>query len=96
MHTHPHPLAEVGAWNIFALVADALAYPQRSQRGHERRDATPSVAAQPRRGLLERLDHWFWLREQRSREAYLAKARDVCDLEDRIRTLERGTPHLYY
>jgi uncharacterized protein DUF3563 len=96
MQTIPHPLVGVAGWNIFALVADALAYPQRPQTDHRRPAATPAAAPRPQRGLLERLDHWFWVREQRSREAYLAEARDVCDLEMRIRQLERGGRLLCY
>ncbi len=96
MQVNPHPLVDVGGWNIFALVADALAYPQRSQRDHEHRAATPVAGPPQRRGMLERLDHWFWVREQRARDAYLAESRDVFELEARIRALERGFPHRYY
>ena len=39
--------------------------------------------------LLERLDRWLAHARQRDRERYLAQARGVFDLEDRIRTLER-------
>lgn len=46
---------------------------------------------EPKRGLLERLDQWFWRLEQRALEQRLAGATDVYDLEVRIREIERGT-----
>jgi hypothetical protein len=49
--------------------------------------ATPSRL--PRLGLLERLDRWFTRQDQRQREAYLAQAQDIYDLERRILHLER-------
>ena len=57
--------------------------PKRSapRRGHtSRRDA----------GVLERLDQWFWRQRQREREAYLAQATDIHDLEMRMQALDRG------
>ncbi|HEV2978888.1 MAG TPA: DUF3563 family protein [Casimicrobiaceae bacterium] len=41
-------------------------------------------------GVFDRLDHWFWRQAQRDREAYLAGARDIYELEERIRRLERS------
>ncbi|MEP7182155.1 MAG: DUF3563 family protein [Betaproteobacteria bacterium] len=40
--------------------------------------------------LGERFDRWAWDQQMRDREAYLAQSVDVFDLEQRIRTLERG------
>jgi len=40
--------------------------------------------------LLEKLDQWFWRQRQREREAYLAQAHDLFDLEARMRALDRG------
>jgi hypothetical protein len=42
------------------------------------------------RGLLERLDTWFWKQELANREAFLAKSADIVDLEQRMRWLEHG------
>ena len=39
--------------------------------------------------LFERFDRWIAGGRQRDRERYLAQARDVFELEARIRTLER-------
>jgi hypothetical protein len=47
---------------------------------------------EPKRGLLDRLDDWFWKLEQRALEARLAEATDIYDLEMRIREIERGAP----
>jgi hypothetical protein len=44
----------------------------------------------PSLGVIDRLDHWFWRQAQRDREAYLSGARDIYELEDRIRRLERS------
>ncbi|MBS0328151.1 MAG: DUF3563 family protein [Proteobacteria bacterium] len=55
----------------------------------ERRDCGPG---QPRRGFLERLEAKLWRQEQARREAWLAQATDVFDLERRIRLLDRGHP----
>ena len=66
---------------------------------HRRREAarsdTPSVKPKsreraPRATLLDRLDAWFWRQMQKEREAYLARATDVFDLERRIDAIERG------
>jgi len=59
------------------------------------RAADPSeparCAADPtrRRGVWERFDRWLADARQRERERYLAGARDVFELETRIRRLER-------
>jgi hypothetical protein len=69
----------VGAW---AKVSQALLF------NPLRRDARQGRV--PSGGLFERLDHWFWRQAQRDREAYLSGARDIFELEDRIRRLERS------
>lgn len=98
-------LHDTGNLGIFALMAKALSVPPRQTEALARQganaapagaEAAPSASPTRRRGLLERLDHWFWLQQQRQRDAYLAKATDVYDLEARIRALERGVPHPYY
>lgn len=58
-----------------------------------RPDATEeSVTAHtvPARSFLDRLDNWFADQELKSREAFLAQAVDIVDLEQRLRWLERG------
>lgn len=41
-------------------------------------------------GWFDRLDGWFWRQAQRDQEAYLAGSRDIYELEQRIRRLERA------
>ena len=87
--------------DIFTLMARGLSLqplgPYPLEAG-ERRPSVPVKEALPhqRRGLLERLDHWFWRREQREVEAHLAKSTDIYDLEARIRDLERGVLYRFY
>jgi hypothetical protein len=85
---------------VFALMAKALTlqplgYDPVQHGDHAPRPPAP-VPTLPRRGLLERLDDWFWKHEQREREAYLAASTDIYDLEARIRNLERGVPYRCY
>jgi hypothetical protein len=51
----------------------------------------PARVAQPKLSLLERLDRWFWHQEQKQRDAYLAGASDLVELEQRMRALDRAT-----
>src|ERR1700686_3539143 len=85
---------------VFALMAKALTLQPLGhdpvQHGdHAPRPTAPDPVA-PRRGLLARLDDWFWKREQREREAYLAASTDIYDLEARIRNLEREVLYRCY
>jgi len=62
--------------------------------------AAPSVRGEPpapparRDGLLDRLDLWFSRARQRDVESYLAQSHDACEVERRLRDLERGRPLL--
>ena len=47
-------------------------------------------------GLLERFDRWLWQQQVREREAYLAESKDIYELEERIRRLERTVGSRYY
>jgi hypothetical protein len=50
----------------------------------------PRAAKAPTVSLFDRLDGWFWRQAQRDQEAYLAGSRDIYELEQRIRRLERA------
>jgi hypothetical protein len=81
---------------VFALIAKGFAMQPLANGAVDKRDRRPGPSAAesepPRRGWLDRLDRWFWEREPRAREAYLATSTDIYELEVRIRNLERGRP----
>ncbi|MGH8712769.1 MAG: hypothetical protein ACREYB_02055 [Casimicrobiaceae bacterium] len=70
----------------------ALTYDILNRAGTEADEETVTAhpAARVHRGLLDRLDTWFWQQELKSREAFLAQSADVVELEQRMRWLERG------
>ena len=92
--------AHVDELGVFALMADALALKPLGHGNFERSapssEVAPADEKPARPGLFERIDHWFWLRNQRSLETHLGKASDVYDLEARIRDIERGVTCRYY
>lgn len=84
--------------HLYAAIAGVPPMPEK--RRHARACEAPVApvanrAATPRRTLLDRLDAWFWRQVQKDREAYLARASDVFDLERRIDALERGAVTRY-
>ena len=85
----PNDDGVVGAW---AKLAHALAFPMQPLGGAPAR--TDESASRP--GFFERLDRWLWQQEMRQREAYLAGAKDIFELEERMRRLDRGEPFPYY
>jgi hypothetical protein len=50
----------------------------------------PAKVERPKQSWMDRLDRWFWSLEQKRRDAYLAQAVDIVDLEQRMRKLERS------
>ena len=82
------PLDEPGFTAAWAKLTHVLAS---ALGGRDRPEGRPAPAAtEPPAGILKRIDRWFWEQQLRDREAYLAQAQDVFDLEDRIRRLERS------
>ena len=90
---------------LSAVIAEALA--RRSTAAEDarkaaarapRKSSTEAAAApvEARKSLLERLDAWQFRQAQREREAYLARSKDVFDLERRMRSIDRGTMGRYY
>ncbi len=96
MRTNHLPLHNPGGLGIFSLMANALTLRPPAAEAFDPPDASGPGPSAPRRGLLDRLDHWFWAREQRAVDAYLAQSLDLHDLEARMRQLERGTSHRYF
>ena len=82
--------------DIFSLMANAMSmqplFPEPTQPHDAPADVRADNSKKSRRGLLDRLDHWFWTLEQRALEKQLAASTDIYDLEVRIREIERGAP----
>ena len=79
--------------SYIALISEALSFNPRSS-GHGAGE--PVQESKPRRGLLEKIDQWFWRLRQRDHEEYLAQAKDVVDLERRMREIERSVGSRYF
>jgi len=81
----------VDGWSAYyALLTDALsASPRSAPRNYREAPSAPQVAAKPRRTLMERLDNWFSDQRTRARERYLAESSDLCELETRMREINR-------
>ena len=76
------PIDEEGALGLCRLLLRAV-------EPREPRFPVQPVVELPKPGVWERLDRWLAKARQRDRERYLAQARDVFELEARIRSLER-------
>jgi hypothetical protein len=61
----------------------------RSERRCESGPLARQDGSGERRGLLARIDAWFWRQRIRRHEAYLAESQNAYDLEQRMRRLER-------
>jgi hypothetical protein len=81
------PLQEPGLTDAWTRLAHALAFHPRP------RDFEPHQAsgkpAERKPGFFERLDRWLWRQETKQREAWLAQSKDIFELEQRMRMLER-------
>jgi hypothetical protein len=76
-----------GAW---AKLTHALIFDPLRREGRPENSPTRPAGTRPV-GIFERIDRWFWRQHMRDREAYLAGAQDIFELEERIRRLERGS-----
>lgn len=92
MHTNRIPLGDPGGLGIFNLISKALMVLPWEHERSERTTALAKVPA-PRLGLLDRFDRWCWRLSQRALEEHLSQARDVYEVEARIRDLERRLPY---
>lgn len=54
------------------------------------------ASAKPKAGTFDRLDAWFARQDQKARERYLARSRDVFELERRMNAIDRGYATRYY
>ena len=101
MHTQRLPVHDPGGLGVFELMATAFmgpTWPAGRSSGRDERiaKAIPSAVQAPRLSLLQRLERWFRVRQQRDLEDYLAQSADVHELEMRIRMIERRGLHAYY
>jgi hypothetical protein len=82
----------IDGWSAYyALLTNALSAPPqaRARAASPAIDPAPAVAKAPHRSFLERLDGWFADQRSRARERYLAESSDLCELETRMRELNR-------
>ena len=83
---------------LYTLLAEGLGQGSQSAQ-HEspgRHVDAPAPSSTAKRSLLERLDDWLWRLKQRDRERYLAGAKDVFELEQRMQAYERESYPRYY
>jgi len=74
--------------HLVFLISEALRGFAHRQRAAP---APRAVDPWPRRGSwLDRIDEWFWQQRLNDREAYLAGARDIAEVEARLRELDRS------
>jgi hypothetical protein len=84
-------LQEPGIADAWAKLAHALAfYPQPVGGGSSRAATKPAKL-----GIFERLDRWLWRQQMKEREAWLAQSKDIAELEQRMRMLERVGSRYY-
>lgn len=86
MTTRDLPYQNSPFTHMVLLVSEAL-------KGRARSPKRPTESSA---GWLEQLDRWFWTQRQREREAYLAQAQDLADLERRMREIDRHIASRYY
>ena len=89
MATRSFPLNDNVFSASFALLAEALA-PATFAPSHAATAGEAPSARKPRLGFWDRVDRWAWNQMQKEREAYLAKAQNLVELELRMRSLDSG------
>jgi hypothetical protein len=84
-----------GAIGTFVKLAQATffdALPANAQRKAPTAPESPpggKLAPAAHHSWLSALDRWFYAQRMKERDAYLAQAQDIFELESRIRQLER-------
>jgi hypothetical protein len=96
MKTLRHAFPENSLLGTCIMLAHSTFYdalPSNAQQRGPTAAAEVSGKRAPREGILQRwataLDNWSHRQHMKQRDAYLAQAQDVFELEDRIRRLER-------
>lgn len=78
------------------MKATSFAWGNPTRQGGVSVNRPAQPASTPAPGFFARLDSWFWRQAQREREAYLAGAQDLYELEERMRRLERPVGGWYH
>jgi hypothetical protein len=93
------PAIPVNSLLVFAQSTFYDALPSNVERRGPTAPAVASDKRAPRERVWQRwmtaIDNWFYRQGVKERERYLAQSKDVFELEDRIRRLERS-PRPYY
>ena len=89
MRINQVPLDDLGGLGIFDVLPRASTLLPPEPNNFDQRHLAGTQTRAARRGWLDRLDHWFWKREQRANDAYLATSQDIHELEARMRRRER-------
>ena len=96
MHYRNRPFAENGFMDVVVKLAQTAFFDDLPSNAHKRPPIAPATLAGPletapslRQRWMAGLERWMYQQQVREREAYLGQARDVYDLEQRIRNLER-------
>jgi hypothetical protein len=95
MRSQSFPLVG-GAVHLPADAAESPSDPFGRLAAVRRHRHSASGAAGRQQGWLLRLEYWFAQQRWRDRDAYLARSKDVFELEARIRDLGRQSPTRYY
>jgi hypothetical protein len=82
------PLNQNVLSGAFALMSDALAHASFAPTRVSTLGGVETASSAPRASFWDRLDRWAWRLAQKDREAYLAKAQNLAELEARIRDLD--------
>jgi hypothetical protein len=96
MHYRNRPFAENGFMDVVVKLAQTAFFDDLPSNANNRPPVAPTALAGPleaaptlRQRWLAGLERWMYQQQVREREAYLGQSRDVYDLEQRIRNLER-------
>lgn len=96
MHYRNRPFAENGFLDVVVKLAQTAFFDDLPSNANNHPPRAPAALAGPleaapslRQRWLAGLERWMHQQQVREREAYLGRSRDVHDLEQRIRNLER-------
>ena len=96
MHYRNRPFAENGFMDVVVKLAQTAFFDDLPSNANNRPAVAAATVAGPledapslRQRWLAGLERWMYRQQISKREAYLSQSRDVYELEERIRNLER-------